>query len=192
MSKRSASKELFEYGTRQQKRATTPVGLRVQLAVTDDTQTTKARTTGLAFRISGIQHSVTEAQLFQILDTLPCDEVLGQRNVLGMSFAPSAMSADTERYWTATVTFKSVPVMFRFPGASAYVNLVPNASPVIADKHFYGLTPLTNSPQPTIEYVSVVGDYIISLRKLLTHSVLLRLQVLLGMHLDPGRHVGAR
>lgn len=107
------------------------------------------RATGLAFRISNISSHVTESQVLDSLASL--DGQLGQQNVLGWSFAPSAASADAERYRTATVTFKSVPTEFQIPTSSGFVDLIADTPPVIIDTHFYGLTPLNSGEQPTVE-----------------------------------------
>lgn len=110
------------------------------------------RSSGLAFRISNISRDITPdlfLESLQFLDNKP--HVDGGGNLLGWSFAPSAASADAELYRTATVTFKSVPPQFQLP--SNFVDLIPNAPPVIIDKDFYGLTPLYSPMQPTVEYV---------------------------------------
>lgn len=110
------------------------------------------RSSGLAFRISNISCDITPdlfLESLHFLDNNPLAD--GRGNLLGWSFAPSAASADSERYRTATVTFKSVPPQFQLP--SNFVDLIPNAPPVIIDKDFYGLTPLYSPLQPTVEYV---------------------------------------
>lgn len=109
----------------------------------------------MAFRISNIPSCITGDQFLQILEGLSdASSGGGQRNVLGWSFAPSAASVDAQRYRTATVTFKSVPIEFQIPRTSDHllVNLVPNTPPVIVDKHFYGLTPLNCAEHLTVEY----------------------------------------
>lgn len=108
-----------------------------------------------AFRISNIPRRMTEVEFFRILDSLPRETSLndGGSNLLGKSFAPAAASVDTELYSTATVTFVSVPTLFKFSGTSCSFNL-DGDSQVIVDKHFYGLTPLGISRnQTTVEYV---------------------------------------
>lgn len=153
-------KQQSEQGTTHPKRVTTSIGQpssHVQSA-TNDTTATRTKATGLAFRISCIPSRITGDQLLQILEGLPYSSSLGgdligagQHNVLGWSFAPSAASADSERYRTATVTFKSAPSEFQFPGTSNCIDLIPNSPSVIVDKHFYGLTPLNSPEQPTVE-----------------------------------------
>lgn len=112
---------------------------------------------GQAFRISNIPSDITSEQFFQILDSLPRDSSSndGQSNVLGWSFAPAAACADSGLHNTATVTFKSVPTIFQFVCLSRFVSLVEHLQPAIADKQFYGLTPLSDSgQQTTVEYIS--------------------------------------
>lgn len=122
--------------------------------------------TGLAFRISRIPSRITKDQFFQILQILPYNSPTGdvvsvQRKVLGWSFAPSAPSAESESYWTATVTFGLVPINFSFRGRSVDldIGLIPYEISVVVDKHFYGLTPLYSSEHPTVEYASPCQRY---------------------------------
>lgn len=128
------------------KRATTPIN-----------QPTARPTRGSwqAFRISNIPSFITGAELLQILEKLPRAGAAltdgGHQNVLGWSFAPSAASADEDKYRTATVTFKSVPTAFEFPETSSVIYLATNTV-VIVDRHFHGLTPLSFPVQPTVEY----------------------------------------
>lgn len=119
-----------------------PKRLRILVAASSPT-----KAAGLAFRISNIPNHVTEPQILDSLASLGGQ--LGQQNVLGWSFAPSAASACAERYRTATVTFRSVPI--EFPTPSGFVDLIENTPPVIIDTHFYGLTPLSSPAQPTVE-----------------------------------------
>lgn len=111
--------------------------------------------TGLAFRISNIPISITEDQFLQIVGHLgadvPLDGGLPATNLLASSFAPSAASADSAQYRTATVTFKSVPAEFHYAGTSTSADFVPNAPAAVIDKHFYGLTPLYSAEQPVVE-----------------------------------------
>lgn len=116
--------------------------------------------TGLAFRISRIPTRISKDQFLQILNTLPCGTPTGnvigygggQHNVLGWSLAPSASSAESESYSTATVTFRSVPVGFPLHGPAVPFDIgPPNELSIVVDKHFYGLTPLYSSEHPTVE-----------------------------------------
>lgn len=138
---------------------------RLRIPATSDTTGTTAGATGLAFRISKIPSRITEDQFLQTLDNLAHDGGLvvgGRQNVLGWSFGPSAASADAERYRTATVTFKSVPVKFQLSGSSSPVDLIADAPHVIVDTSFYGLTPLnsSSSERPIIEYACFPGPTI--------------------------------
>lgn len=120
---------------------------------TSSTMTTNA--SGLAFRISNLPKEITGHQLLQILNHLhldiSSDGEFDNENVLGWSLASAAASADTGRVSTATVTFKSLPTVFQFAGASKSISLVPNTPPVNVDKHFYGFTPLSDPSHPIIE-----------------------------------------
>lgn len=138
-------KFLSELDSGHRKRATTPINQ-------------PTRRSGLAFRISNIPSLITGVEFLHILDRLaPAESVgaelaeVGHQNVLGWSFAPSAASADADKYRTATVTFKSTPTAFEFPGTSSVISLATNI-PVIVDKHFHGLTPLSFPVKPTVEY----------------------------------------
>lgn len=111
---------------------------------------------GLAFRISNIPKEITGDKLRQILNHLNLDiasgdEIGNNQNVLGLSLAVTAASADAARYLTATVTFKSLPTEFQFTGATSTLHLLPKYPPVKVDKHFYGFTPLATPEKPLIE-----------------------------------------
>ncbi|KAL0632798.1 hypothetical protein Q9L58_008314 [Maublancomyces gigas] len=117
---------------------------------------------GLAFRISNIPKEITGDKLRQILNYLNLDIAFGDdignnQNVLGMSLAASAASADAARYLTATVTFKLLPTEFQFAGASNSLHLLPKYPPVKVDKHFYGFTPLATPEKPLIDIIAVTG-----------------------------------
>lgn len=125
-----------------------------------DSEATKIPPAGLAFRISRIPNSITRDQFLQILhsfhyNTLSGETVGGQQNVLGWSYAPSAPTAESNSYKTATVTFASVPINFQFGGAPITLTIgpIPNQFSIVIDKHFYGLTTLYSSEQPLVEYV---------------------------------------
>lgn len=97
------------------KRTAIRVGLQspgIQLPV-DIATASASGPTGLAFRISNIPSCITQDQFLQIVGRLgvnmPFDVGLpapGYQNLLAWSFAPSVASADSEKYRTATVTFK--------------------------------------------------------------------------------------
>lgn len=116
---------------------------------------------GLAFRISRIPTRISKDQVLQILESLPCGTLTGdvtgggQHNVLAWSLAPSASSAESENYNTATVTLRSVPIGFPLHGAAVPLNigLIPNelSINIVVDKNFYGLTPLHSSEHPIVE-----------------------------------------
>lgn len=162
MPKRKANEQPSEEDTGGQKRAMITENQpfpQVQLARTDTVATTAttARATRLAFRITNIPSSVTRDQFLESLDSLSHNGTLdgggSRKNVLGCSFAPSAATADAGEFRTATVTFESIPTEFQFSGSFNHINLIADASPVIVDKHFYGLTPLNFPIRPTVEYV---------------------------------------
>lgn len=138
-------KHLSELDSGHRKRATTPINQ-------------PTRRSGLAFRISNIPSLITGVEFLHILDQLaPAGFVgagltdVGHHNILGWSFAPAAASADADKYRTATVTFKSAPTAFEFSETSSVIDLATN-TPVVVDKHFHGLTPLSFPVQPTVEY----------------------------------------
>lgn len=119
------------------------------------------RVSGVAFRISNIPCTINEERLLLILNTLQLNEAgvvefhgAIHPNVLGWSFAPSTASIDAGRYMTATVTFRTVPIHFQFRGTSTAIAILPCATSVIIDKHFYGMTPFNTPGHPTVEYVS--------------------------------------
>lgn len=138
--------------TRPKRRATfvAPSSPHIQPEGNDPTDRVK----GFAFRISNIPSHITGDEFFRVLDRLPRETSSnddGGSNVLGKSFVPAAASADSERYNTATVTFVSVPVIFKFTGTSCSIRLID--SHIIVDKHFFGLTPLgVSGQQTTVEY----------------------------------------
>lgn len=122
-----------------------------------DTEAPMVMSAGLAFRISRIPSRITRDQFLRILHTLPYNtpsgETVDQRNVLGWSFAPSASSAESGTYNTATVTFGSLPIGFRFRETSITldIGLIPNKLSIVVDKQFYGLTSLYSSENPLVE-----------------------------------------
>lgn len=122
-----------------------------------------ARLTGLAFRISNIPCTMSKEQVLQTLNALPLTinspglVVPGgaaHPNVLRWSFAPSAVSIDTGRYMTATVTFRFLPISFQFRGTATSLVVFPSPTSWIIDTHFYGMTPLNTPSAPIVEYAS--------------------------------------
>lgn len=155
MSKRKSNDEDSEYQKRPRTEESQPPPS-PQLVATD-AAAARPRAAGFTLRISNIPSSITEENFLRALNELPYDTCSGdgaryQQNVLGWSFAPSAASADSEMSRTATVTLKSVPVSLQFKSGFISIDLFGSVTPAIVDSHFYGLTPLNNSPeQPIVE-----------------------------------------
>lgn len=109
----------------------------------------KPRSTALTVRISRIRGFDQIDKLLDIINTFTGGRV---GNILLWSYAPSAISADREREYVATVTFREVPPVLRVGGAIDLTDAYQSCS-VVVDTHFFGLTPLSNpTGGATVEY----------------------------------------
>lgn len=109
----------------------------------------KPRSTALTVRISHIPGSAQIDKFLDMIHTLTGGRV---RNILLWSYAPSAISADSEKEYVATITFREVPSVFRVGGVMDFAGAYQSFS-VVVDTHFFGLTPLSNpTGGATVEY----------------------------------------
>jgi hypothetical protein len=104
----------------------------------------------LTLRISNIPQHVTRDQIRDILTSLSstASGVAHQRNLLGWSFTPAAVSDLAERFWVATATFR-VPLALSELEMAIKRKIGEEASRLTVDEDFFDITPLADPLQNT-------------------------------------------
>ncbi|KAL0633451.1 hypothetical protein Q9L58_007664 [Maublancomyces gigas] len=124
----------------------------------------------ITLRISNIPGSTTKDHLCQTLEGLGThwngtrDTAKRRRenNIHSFSLAPSPSAVDHHRYQVATVTFKEIPLALK-SCVSSYDTLhlsvrgTGSEFEAAVDSHFRGLTPLNDTPNPSVDIIAVTG-----------------------------------